>query len=109
MASSKLRSIFTTKYTFKGTPDSNGFIVSTLPLNGYVPVGFVANTFPRDGWVYNFAKYSQVSSTHWLVKVNSDSSSGPSGEYSGTIVALVLSGGGKNYKLPSCYLAQVAA
>lgn len=72
------------QFSFDGTPDANGMIVTTCPLADYIPMTVFNPS--RDGWYYEFVKYTTVSSTYWLVKVfNSNTESGVFG---GKILAI---------------------
>lgn len=80
-----LNSKFTTAYKFVGTLDSEGLILSNLPLDGYVPIGVISRSMTRDGWLYTFVKQSTKNNSYWYVKID-----GGSGDYSGTILAYKL-------------------
>lgn len=72
------------QFSFDGTPDANGMIVTTCPLADYIPMT-VFNP-ARDGWYYEFVKYTAVSSTYWLVKVFNANTE--SGVFGGKILAI---------------------
>lgn len=72
------------QFSFDGTPDANGMIVTTCPLADYIPMT-VFNP-ARDGWYYEFVKYTAVSSTYWLVKVFN--ANAESGVFGGKILAI---------------------
>jgi len=74
-----------TAYSFDGTPDSDGLIVTDLRLSsGFYPITVINPS--RQGWVYLFARYNNVSTTYWCVRVLNANAS--SGNFSGTIVAV---------------------
>ena len=74
-----------TAYSFDGTPDDNGFIVTNLPLSSnFYPIAAIRPS--RQGWVYFFTRYNNLSSTYWCVCVRNATPG--SGNFSGTIVAV---------------------
>lgn len=74
------------EFSFSGTADSTGRIVTNCPLDGYSPVGMKTDT--RSGWIYTFYKDNTVSTTYWIVYISSPNGTGPSGDYSATFLAI---------------------
>ena len=66
-------------------PDSDGFIVSNVPLSTWVPLAVLGISLSRDGWVYQFAKRATISSKYWVVVVKNGTDS-----FSGRILAFKI-------------------
>jgi len=73
-----------TDFYFNGTPDSNGVIITDVPLATYTPLNIVPLSVSRIGWEYSFVCDINKSSTYWYIKLSGT----PSGTYSGRIVAI---------------------
>ena len=73
-----------TDFTFNGTPDSDGVIITDVPLATYTPLNIVPSSASRIGWGYSFISDINKSSTYWYIKPSGT----PSGTYSGRIVAI---------------------
>lgn len=89
MATSKIKSFITTEYRFNGVPNSNGYLATDLPLDGYVPIGVKNPT--RDGWQYEFVSYRSMDNTNWTMRIVSSNT--PTGTFEGRIIAIRLGGG----------------
>lgn len=85
-----LKPTFSKSYSFDGTPDSNGTLITTVPRNGWVPVDVDSETLIRSGWIYQFYTDDQRSLWYWYVKITSPSGSSPSGSFKGNVVALQI-------------------
>ena len=86
MATSKIRNenVFYKNFSFDGTPNSNGWVITNVPLDTYIPIAvYDAN---RDGWDFVFSKYVQKSTVYWCVHILNATSS--SGNFKGDIVAI---------------------
>lgn len=74
-------------YTFSGTVDNTGCVVTNVPLQDRVPINILnAN---RYGWIFNFRWDTIYSNTYWTLQVTHPTST-PSGTFGGEIVALKL-------------------
>ena len=71
-------------FYFNGTPDSDGAIITDVPLATYTPLNIVPSSVSRIGWGYSFISDINKSSTYWYIKPSGT----PSGTYSGRIVAI---------------------
>lgn len=77
-------------FSFSGSANSWYNIVTDCPLNGYVPLGFIASSLSRSNWTFNFVYDGNTSSDYWAVRITSPLASTPSGTYSGSFLALKI-------------------
>lgn len=77
-------------FSFSGSANSWYNIVTDCPLNGYVPLGFIALSLSRSNWTYNFVYDGNTSSDYWSVRTTSPLASTPSGTYTGRFLALKI-------------------
>lgn len=72
------------RFSFSGTPDSDGDIITDVPISTHIPIQ--AYNVSRNGWTFSFTINNLKSTTYWYIRVNGNSS----GTYSGYILAKII-------------------
>lgn len=75
------------RYSFNGTPDSDGVIITDCPLSTHIPIA--AYQLNREGWIINFVQNNNKSTSYWCARITGANAS--SGNFSAYVAAITRS------------------